>query len=492
MLPTVLPPTMKLNQRPILLLLLGLTVTSGAATSPCTFSKDWTRCVCDLMGLQNPESSICVYALELELRDSRLEISEMDAALDLSYLRSMRINKLILNNVTVSFSFIRTVIPFLPLKLKEIDIISSTLEVAQPLQLPELQEASQITALLLKDVSVDPSLLQPSFQALHHWLFGSLASLGLVRSGLVEVDCEWAQRVENLTDLDLSENPGSYTGLQNISHCSSLSFKSLKSLHLGRSNLTSLQPLCTPLMLTPALTQLDVSRNNFSIIHFPHCLQVKPLRTLNLSHSGITEVHSLLSASLEELDLSYNYLEVFSSPLQTLKKLYLSYNRLIRLPSLDNLPCLKQLKVDSNLLSLLINETSVNPSKLEQLDVLHAGRNPYQCDCALSETINFLDSTDSVSVEDYPEEFLCASPAAQQGMQIMNLSLESCEEPKPTSGTQHPHGRTSSPAAQQGTKIMNSSLEPSVKPTSGTRHHHGSPLCLTLFVGLLSRLICFC
>lgn len=297
---------MKLNQRPILLLLLGLTVTSGAATSPCTFSKDWTRCVCDLMGLQNPESSICVYALELELRDSRLEVSEMDAALDLSYLRSMRINKLILNNVTVSFSFIRTVIPFLPLKLKEIDIISSTLEVAQPLQLPELQEASQITALLLKDVSVDPSLLQPSFQALHHWLFGSLASLGLVRSGLVEVDCEWAQRVENLTDLDLSENPGSYTGLQNISHCSSLSFKSLKSLHLGRSNLTSLQPLCTPLMLTPALTQLDVSRNNFSIIHFPHCLQVKPLRTLNLSHSGITEVHSLLSASLEELDLSYN------------------------------------------------------------------------------------------------------------------------------------------------------------------------------------------
>lgn len=225
---------MKLNQRPILLLLLGLTVTSGAATSPCTFSKDWTRCVCDLMGLQNPESSICVYALELELRDSRLEVSEMDAALDLSYLRSMRINKLILNNVTVSFSFIRTVIPFLPLKLKEIDIISSTLEVAQPLQLPELQEASQITALLLKDVSVDPSLLQPSFQALHHWLFGSLASLGLVRSGLVEVDCEWAQRVENLTDLDLSENPGSYTGLQNISHCSSLSFKSLKSLHLGR------------------------------------------------------------------------------------------------------------------------------------------------------------------------------------------------------------------------------------------------------------------
>lgn len=491
-LPTVLPPTMKLNHRPILLLLLGLTVTSGAATSPCTFTEDWTRCVCDIMGLHNPQSLICMDALELELRDSRLEFSEMAAALDLSYLQSMRINKLILNNVTISFSFIMRLIPFLPHELKEIDIISSALEVGRPVQLPELREASQLTALLLEDVAVDPSLLQPSFQPLHRWLFGSLASLGLVRSGLAEIDCDWAQRVENLTDLDLSENPVSYTGLQNISHCSSLSFKSLKSLHLSGSNLTSLQPLCTPLSLTPALARLDVSRNNFSIIHFPRCLQVKPLRTLNLSHSGITEVHSLLSASLEELDLSYNSLEVFSSPLQTLKKLYLSYNRLIRLPSLDNLPRLKQLKVDSNLLSLLINGTSVNTSKLEQLDVLHAGRNPYRCDCALSETINFLDSTDSVSVEDYPEEFLCASPAAQQGTHIMNLSLESCEKPKPTSETQHHHGRTSSPTAQQGTEIMNSSLGPSVKPTGGTRHHHGSPLCLTLFVGLLSGLICFC
>uniref|UniRef100_A0A8C4E9V0 Monocyte differentiation antigen CD14 n=1 Tax=Dicentrarchus labrax TaxID=13489 RepID=A0A8C4E9V0_DICLA len=364
---------MTLNQRLTLLLLLGLTVTS-AATS-CIFSEDGAgRCVCNSMGILNPENLMCLQASELELRDGTLDVSEMAVSgLTLGF-QMIQINKLIFNNVTISFSFISVVISFLPRNLNEIHIISSTLEVVQHLQPPLLQEASRIKTLYLEDTTVDPSLLQPSFQALHRWLFGPLKSLGLVRSGLVETDCIWAQRVENLTHLDLSENPISYTSLQNISHCASLSFKYLKSLHLRHSNLTSLQSLCTLLSLTPTLTQLDVSRNNFSILHYPQCFQVKPLTMLNLSHSGITEV--------------------FHDPPQTLKKLFLSNNRLIRLPSLDNLSHLQVLKVDNNRLTVLITETDVSLSTLEQLDTLHAGRNPYQCDCALEETITFLDSAD--------------------------------------------------------------------------------------------------
>lgn len=148
---------------------------------------------------------------------------------------------------------------------------------------------------------------------------------------------------------------------------------------------------------------------------------------LNLSHSGITEVISLLSTSLEELDLSYNSLVVFTNPPRTLKRLYLSNNRLVRLPSLDNLFQLQKLKVDSNQLTVLINETGVSLSTTEQLYILHVGRNPYRCDCALKETILFLKSQDHVSVED-PEELLCATPVAQQGAQIMSLSLETCED----------------------------------------------------------------
>ncbi|XP_044061343.1 toll-like receptor 2 isoform X2 [Siniperca chuatsi] len=437
---------MTLNQRLIPLLLLGLTVLSGMATSLCILSEDRTRCVCNVMDILNPQSLTCVQALELEFRDGKLDVSEMAITCPECAFQLIQKNKLIFSNITISFSL-----------LSEVSLSKLTLERAvQFLQRPELQGASPIKALQLEDTTVDPSLLQPSFQALHHWLFGSLKSLGLVRSGLVEIDCKWAQRIENLTHLDLSENPISYTSLQNISHCSSLSFKYLKSLHLRHSNLTSLQSLCTPMSLIPVLTQLDVSRNSFSIFHYPHCLQAKPLRMLNLSHSGITEVNSLLSTSLEELDLSYNSLEVFNNPPQTLKKLYLSNNCLIHLPSLDNLSQLQELRVDSNQLTILINETGVSLSTLKQLDILHAGRNPYQCDCALKETVIFLDNTDSVSVEDYPEEFLCATPVAQQGAQIMSLSLETCE--KPTSGTQH----------------------------------HGPPLCLTLFVGLLSHLIYFC
>lgn len=438
---------MTLNQRLILLLLLGLAGTSGVATSLCVVSEDMTRCVCDVMVISNPQSLVCFQAFELELRDGKLDEPRFNLASHLTFAFQLaKMNKFIFNNVTISFSFLSAVIPLLPMsQLNEISFISSTLEAVAPLRPPVLRGTSKIKTLLLEDVTVDPSLLQPSFQPFHHWLFDSLRSLGLVRSGLAEIDCSWARRVENLTHLDLSENLVS--DLQSISRCPSLSFKSLKSLHLRHSNLTSLESLCTPLSLAPALTHLDVSRNDFSTFHYPHCLQAQPLSMLNLSHSGITEVNSLLSASLEELDLSYNSLEVFDNPLQSLKKLYLSNNRLTRLPSLDSLSHLQQLSVDGNQLTVLIRGAGADLSALEQLDSLHAARNPYQCDCGLKETITFLDDTDSVSVEDHPD-FLCATPLAQQGAQIMNLSLEACD--KMSSGTQH----------------------------------HSSLLCLTLFVGL--------
>ncbi|GLD67289.1 toll-like receptor 2 isoform X1 [Lates japonicus] len=79
---------------------------------------------------------------------------------------------------------------------------------------------------------------------------------------------------------------------------------------------------------------------------------------LNLSRSEITEVNSLLSTSLEKLDLSCNSLEVFNNPPQTLKWLDLSNNHLICLPSLANLSHLQELKVDNNQFTTLIDEVS--------------------------------------------------------------------------------------------------------------------------------------
>uniref|UniRef100_A0A8C3A072 Monocyte differentiation antigen CD14 n=1 Tax=Cyclopterus lumpus TaxID=8103 RepID=A0A8C3A072_CYCLU len=324
---------MALHPRMILFLLLGLSVTSEAATSLCVL--DMTRCVCKVMAIHNPQGLDCFEALELELRDGKLDdSSEVDTGKYSNVLSLLWIDKLIFNNVTISSSFISAVTPFLPfLRLSKINIISSTLKGVQPLKYPELPKASNIETLLLEDVRMDSVLLQPSFK---QWLFGSLRSLVLVRCGLVEIDCSWAQTLENLAQLDLSENPISFTSMQNISHCPSLLFN-LKSLHLRRSNLTSLQSLCTLLSLTPALTVLDVSRNNFSIVHYPHCLQLKPLRMLNL----------------------YNSLEVFNNPPLTLKKLNLSHNRLIRYPSLGHLSHLQDLKVDSNQFTILLNETGV-------------------------------------------------------------------------------------------------------------------------------------
>ncbi|CAK6956554.1 toll-like receptor 2 isoform X2 [Scomber scombrus] len=439
----------------VLLLLLGLAVTSEAAASLCSVNEDGTRCECNIDVIRNPQRFLCFQASEVELKDGKLDESGITFNRNFSF-AFIQINKLIFNNLTISFPLMNKLLPFMSLsQVRSISLISSTIEDVQPLLYPALHVRSKIRDFQLNKLTVDPSLLQPSFQVLHRWLFGSLESLSLVDSGLAEIECYWAGMLGNLTHLDLSGNPLTWTSLQSISQCSSLSFKHLTSFRLSGSNLTSLQPLCTLLSLTPALAELDVSRNNFSIFHYPHCLQeVTTLRVLNLSHSGITEVNSLFSTSLEELDLSYNSLEVFNNTLQALKKLDLSNNRLKRLPSLAGLSQLLELRVDNNQLTILIHETGNSLSSLEQLDILHAGRNPYQCDCDLKETVTFL-NTYTVYVEDWPKEFGCATPVTQHGTPVMNLPLEMC-----------------------------------VNSPNGTPHH-SSPLCLMVFIGVLSRLISF-
>lgn len=410
------------------LLLLELAVTSLAHTQPCYFSEDKTRCVCNVRVMQTPEDFNCCVAPELELRDGKLESFQMNIPSILDLASVFRFKKLIFNNVIISSSFFSLMVLILPqTALNEINIISSTIDVVQPVPPPT---ASKMRTLQLENITVNSDLLQPQFQPLHHWLFGSLTSFGLICSHLVEFDCYWAHKTENLTLLDLSDNPISLTSLQDISRCPSLSYKNLKSLHLGNSNLTSLQPLCTVLNLTTALTDLDVSRNNFSIFHFPHCLQVKPLRTLNISHSKIREVNLFHSVSLEELDLSYNSLEVFRNPPQTLKRLNLSNNHLINLNFLGNLSYLKELNVDGNQLTALTDESQVVLRTLQQLDVLHAAINSYRCDCAFRETFLLLNRTKD------PHKILCATPEAQRGTPITKYSFETCKTNKQGMATQ--------------------------------------------------------
>lgn len=118
------------------------------------------------MVICNPQSLDCFVASELMLRDGKLEVFEADVASG----NFIYINKLISDNVTISFSFISAVIPFLPLSnLNEINMISSTLEVVQALRHPELLEESDVKALQLEDPFSPPALL-PGIPQLVNWL----------------------------------------------------------------------------------------------------------------------------------------------------------------------------------------------------------------------------------------------------------------------------------------------------------------------------------
>ncbi|CAB1337052.1 unnamed protein product [Coregonus sp. 'balchen'] len=282
-------------------------------------------------------------------------------------------HKLILSSVTVSSAFLAALINVLP--RSKVDEIESTLEGLQYFN-------SAVTAMWLDNVTVPSSLLQPSIQSLHHWLLGPLQSLGLACSVLAEILCYFAELLRSLTHLDLSENQLSETSFRGLTQCN-------MTWNLTSINLRVEEP--------PAAEPI------------PH-----------LHHKA----GPWLPTTLEVLDLSGNALEQFDSPPQGLKELYLSHNRLLSLPSLEKLAGLQVSRVDGT--SLLNGTgTEVNQGVLEKLNVIHAGENPYQCDCSLRETLEFLKAhTEAVdSVEDWPEGFVCDTLLSLQGTLLNNVSF---------------------------------------------------------------------
>lgn len=312
------------------------------------------RCVCSADFIQNQKDLLpdpCVHVHEMEICDGHLggityKVPLNPQELDLIFIP---LKKYIFTRVSIAPEFLDALLRILPFSnVKELDFTNSSVEGVEPsFVFPRLN--SIVKKLRMEGVNVS-SLLHPSLHPLRAWLLPPLRTLALVGSGLSDIECGFSKLLMNVTQLDLSENRLTESSLANLSHCPPppVSFHNLSSLSLRRNLLTSFQALCGLLERSPVLQDLDVSWNNFSIPPSGCFQDDRSLRVLNLSHARITEADQYLPRAVEVLDLSGNTLERFGSPPKGLRELYLSYNRLLKLPSLGNMDQLQVLELVGN------------------------------------------------------------------------------------------------------------------------------------------------
>ncbi|KAI4891513.1 hypothetical protein NFI96_004367 [Prochilodus magdalenae] len=186
------------------------------------------------------------------------------------------------------------------------------------------------------------------------------------------------------------------------------------------------------------LRRLDLSGNRLVLIH-PEAFFIlgSPLQQLSLRGSlyNSTSVTDLITAlrwgalsSLLELDLSGNRLVLLPpgsfSPLPSLRRLVLANNSLVAVYSgtFSGLERLQELDLRSNAFQAVSLEALRELEKLGQAQLL-LGQNPYSCSCEAQEFSHWINRSSS-QVRD-ADKLLCASPANLQGVLVRLLSSRS-------------------------------------------------------------------
>jgi toll-like receptor 2 len=234
------------------------------------------------------------------------------------------------------------------------------------------------------------------------------------------VPCSFSRHLKSLEYLDLSENLMVEEYLKN-SACED-GWPSLQTLILRQNHLTFIEKTAEVLLTLKNLTDLDVSKNSF---HFmpETCQWPKKMRYLNLSSTRIQSLTSCLPQTLEVLDVDNNNLNSFTLLLPQLKELYISRNKLKTLPDASFLPVLLVMKVRKN---------TINTFSKEQLDSFHhlksleAGGNNFVCSCEL---LSFTQEQPALAkvLIDWPDNYLCDSPAHVRGQRVQDARLSASE-----------------------------------------------------------------
>ncbi|XP_068431580.1 trophoblast glycoprotein-like [Clinocottus analis] len=206
------------------------------------------------------------------------------------------------------------------------------------------------------------------------------------------------------------------------------------------------------------VTNLSLSNNRISEVESHSFAGLRSLRSLDLSNNQLAVIHpeafTVQNQSLRELNLSralYNHSSVMDlatslrwSSLGTLKRLDLSHNGLIYLPSriFSHLSGLQRLQLSNNSLVAVHNSTFSGLERLEELDLtlnafktvpeeglreldslpradLRLGENPFTCSCGIEPFALWLNRSQG-RISD-AEGLVCAFPAGMRNTSMLTV-----------------------------------------------------------------------
>ncbi|MEE6478746.1 hypothetical protein FKM82_011981 [Ascaphus truei] len=420
---------MKINHSFAFLLL--ITQMMPWADGDCSFDKILRRCSCSLLDLTNIMSIVsCIQATSFEFQGGSFVDAEDYVAYNVEMeqvlaMITFPLTNVIFANVVLSEEFVSTFIKWVyRIQIKEL-IFENTTFVGKSNWQYMSGRSPHISALQFINVSSYPLTDRASdFTNLGNWM-SKLKELTLMKSHLTSITCNISLHFKTLSSLDLSENLLQDDSLS-TSFCNGV-FPNLKTLKLRHNSLVNFEKVCHILNKHNQLKHLDLSQNNFSYASTSLCGWQPSLVLLNLSDTALEQLDSIIPQNCEVLDLSYNRLNALNISLPNLKEIYLSHNKFLTIPPMDNLPLLQVLTVDGNPIKTLQRGQL---QYFKHLNSFRADNNPYTCSCSLVHEIKEITES-GLTVHQWPEGYMCESPPLLRGKLVseVNLSFFECHKP---------------------------------------------------------------
>lgn len=269
---------------------------------------------------------------------------------------------------------------------------------------------------VLKNIDIPQIYSFPALRFLQP-LLNIVQKMSVLNCKLFAIPCESSTDFSNLEYMDISDNILSDMALSQMMCDGKGTLLVLQTLNISRNQLQSINSqLFTKL---DKLKRLDMSGNVFHSMP-DTCYWPPSLQFLNLSSTHLRAVTSCLPVSLRILDVSDNALIMFNIELPFLTELYISGNKLSRLPEGGLYPKLAFLSIQNNDLQTL-SRNSLND--YNDLQILEAGANTYVCSC---DFVAFMTSDltyHRVTIGDELKSYICNSPDAMRGKSVLHTRL---------------------------------------------------------------------
>ncbi|XP_071426259.1 toll-like receptor 2 [Pithys albifrons albifrons] len=401
----------------LLLLGLGLLEAEGRRNR-CFFNRTQEYCTCYNLSEETAGSLIqCLAATVVEFRGGDLEkymdfpIRDLDdAAIDT--LGSLIIEKVIISSVLVPEILLARVLRFFSYThVKELAFDSCVFQGTGDWHEMDGQRLP-ILSLSFHNVTSAPLMgNETAFSSLSTWL-ETLQELAVTSSQVSSLPCAFGSVFRALHTLDLAHNSLGDRSLT-ATFCKG-AFPQLQVLSLQHNNLMSYHSVCESVQRLQELQDLNLSQNKFMAAPSSSCQWPASLRIFNLSDTALDKVLTPLPPNLEVLDMSHNHLRAVDISISSLKKLFLSQNLLQAVPSIRNYSMLDTLHLDNNSITELPwDEVTL----LGHLQDVAAANNPFDCSCSGAGGLQALAATGHLG-QGWPQDYTCQSPPGYQGWRV--------------------------------------------------------------------------